>query len=69
MSYSVPISTTSTRTVSQPTRLLSNVNCARSFFVAEHPRIHVSGVLAVVAVGFFMAAEGKSIGSPRVIFS
>jgi len=29
-----------------------------SFFVAEHPQVKVSGVLAVVVFGFFMAARG-----------
>uniref|UniRef100_A0A7S4UKM0 Cation/H+ exchanger transmembrane domain-containing protein n=1 Tax=Alexandrium monilatum TaxID=311494 RepID=A0A7S4UKM0_9DINO len=38
--------------------LIVLVSVYGSFFVAEHPAVKVSGVLAVVIFGFFMAARG-----------
>jgi len=30
------------------------------FFLAENTKLHVSGILALVALGFFMSAYGKT---------
>eukprot|EP00746_Dinoflagellata_sp_MGD_P002724 gnl/MRDRNA2_/MRDRNA2_105332_c0_seq1.p1 gnl/MRDRNA2_/MRDRNA2_105332_c0~~gnl/MRDRNA2_/MRDRNA2_105332_c0_seq1.p1 ORF type:complete len:1202 (-),score=202.90 gnl/MRDRNA2_/MRDRNA2_105332_c0_seq1:175-3780(-) len=39
--------------------LVMTVAVFGSFFLAEHPSIHVSGVLAVVVLGFFMSVHGR----------
>ena len=30
------------------------------FFTAEHPSVHVSGILALVVLGLYMARQGKT---------
>lgn len=32
------------------------------FYIAEHHTIHVSGILALVAMGLFMAKKGRATG-------
>lgn len=39
--------------------LVMTVAVFGSFFLAEHPAIHVSGVLAVVVLGFFVSVHGR----------
>ena len=31
-----------------------------TFYTAEHPRVHVSGILTIVCLGLYMARQGKT---------